>query len=353
MIVLNPYKNGLNDRLDELGIENYSVGYRLNICKKNGSGLKYYLKFFIKYVLYILSQGFAKINIKRKIDFSEIDIIHTNNSVMDIGAHFAKKYQKKHIWHLREFGKEDFNFVYFKKNYGKYISNNASKVIAITNIVKDSWVSKGVDVEKVRVITHGVSNQKFINLTRNQSDDKIKFIFLGNIVPEKGQFGFIKALSKLSDQEKSKLELHLYGSITSGYQEELSHFIQKNNLEDVVFFKGYIKNVEKVLPNYDIGIVNSKCEAMGRVTIEYMMAGLCVFASNRGANTELLRHGQMGVLYEYGNEDEIRSLLQNVVENIDLYRAMGEKSKSYAFEQFSIENNVNKFIELYRECLVD
>ena len=146
-------------------------------------------------------------------------------------------------------------------------------------------------------------------------------------------------------------ELDLFGTVEESYKAKLEEYILKNNLSNIVFFKGYTNNLKEILPTYDIGVVNSRCEAMGRVTIEYMMSGLCVLASNRGANPELLAGGRYGHLYEYGNIKSIEEVLKYIAVNREECKNIGLKAQKYAFNQLAIEKNVLKYIELYRRCI--
>ena len=98
--------------------------------------------------------------------------------------------------------------------------------------------------------------------------------------------------------------------------------------------------------DYDIGVVNSRCEAMGRVTIEYMMAGLCVLASNTGANTEMLSGG-CGILYEYNNLPSMMSMLLYLLDNIEKMKVYGERARKKALDKYSIVKNIDLFVELY------
>lgn len=351
IVVINPFRNNLNNKLNELRIENYSAGYHLNICKQDNSGLKYILKFIAKYIRYRFYQLRGIYNVDRNVDFSDVDIIHSNNSVEDIGVYFAKKYQKPHIWHLREFGKEDFNFVYFHKNIGKYISDNCTTAIAISNAVRESWINKGINTNKIVTICHGVESKGFSIEPIKKDNKKIKIVFVGAIISTKGQFEFIKALAYMDKEYRDMFELDLFGTVEESYKLELQEYIVKNDLSDIVFFKGYANNLKEILPTYDIGVVNSRCEAMGRVTIEYMMSGLCVLASNRGANSELLANGVYGYLYEYGNFKSIEQILKYIAKNREECRNIGVKAQKYAFNQLAIEKNVLKYIELYRRCI--
>lgn len=349
VIVVNPFHNRLNIALNEMGIENYSVGYHLNICRKNCNGIIYIFKYWIKFTRYKLFQVRGIINLKRVIDFNEVDIIHQNNSVEDIGVYFSKKYGIPLIWHLREFGDLDFNFRYFHKNIASYISDNSQAVITISSAVRNAWVEKGLSDEKTVTIIHGVNPEGI--KTREEHDGSIKMIFAGNITPQKGQFGFIKAIAQLDEYYKSKIYLDLYGTCEKSYKEEIEEYIVANNLSMRVHLKGYTDNLKALLNKYDVGVVNSRCEAMGRVTIEYMMAGLCVLASDRGSNIELTQNGKYGVLYRYGDISSIVEKIKYLVDNLSNINFIGNAARERALQEYSIVNNIDKITNLYNNVM--
>lgn len=348
IIVINPYKNNLNKKLDEMKIENYSGNYHLNICKMGNNNFLNAFKFLIKFIRYKVLQQYAKIKIDKLVDFRNVDIIHTNNSVEDISIYFVKKYNIPHVWHLREFGDLDFNFKYFHKDIGKYITDNSDKAIAISNAVKEAWISKGADPKKIVVICHGVNSNIIVPGNREENRSKIKIVFAGTIIESKGQFDFIKIINSLSNNIKNRIKLDLYGTCEESYKQEIVSYIKNNNLQNIITLKGYSSSLSKELKNYDIGIVNSRCEAMGRVTIEYMLAGLCVFASNRGANVELLDNGNTGMIFDYHNQEDIRNKLSYLISNPKLIDKFGLSARNSALKNYDINRNIQKFIKLYR-----
>lgn len=349
IVVVNPRANKLNQILTCQGIENYPVGYQLNICRKDCNGFKYCLKYLIKYLRYKICQRIGIINLKRRVNFNDIDIIHINNSVEDIGVYFSKKYSIPIVWHLREFGDLDFDFKYFHKNIGKYISDNSCKVVAISNAIKEAWIGKGIDSNKVVTITHGINPDRVIS--KSSRSDSVKIVFAGKIASPKGQFDFIKVIASLPENYKRQLSLDLYGDCSADYRKEIDKFLKDNDLTSIVSFKGFSDNLKELLCNYDVGVVNSRCEAMGRVTIEYMMAGLCVLASNRGANNELTENGRYGIIYEYGDTKSIRDKLIYIIDNRNKLYDIGQVARQRALEKYSIVNNVTKFMELYNLIL--
>ncbi len=53
-------------------------------------------------------------SIIKKIDGLKPDMIYTNSSIVGIGAWLADALNLPHIWHVREFGKLDYNMIFWR-----------------------------------------------------------------------------------------------------------------------------------------------------------------------------------------------------------------------------------------------
>ena len=154
-IVITSIKNNINKICEENGIENYVTYHQKHLYVKTGNLLNDIIKFVPRYIRYIVGNHKAKIEIQKKINMQEIDIIHTNTSSLDIGAILAQKYHKKHIVHLREFGDKDFNMKSYRKKYIDFFNKNTTCFFAISNAIKKGWEEKGIDKEKIVRVYNG------------------------------------------------------------------------------------------------------------------------------------------------------------------------------------------------------
>lgn len=351
VIVINPYYNKLNEQCNEYGIENYSLGFQEMICKKNSGNLRFMLKFVAKYSRYIICNLMA-MRAANKIDFSGVDIVHSNTTAVDFGVKLAKKLDKPHVWHIREFGKDDFNFFYFHVNIPKFINENSDRIIAISDVILNSWKSRGINSKKINRIYDGVLGNNFIATRQEPKDSmQIRIAFCGGITPEKGQHQLIEALSELSANEKSQLLVDFFGSGKEEYIKELKSLVKEKGLDNLITFKGYTTNIHAELANYDVGVVCSKSEGFGRVTVEYMLSGMCVIASDSGANPELLKNSEYGLLYKSGDIKSLADNLRTIISDRNLITEFGIKSKQYAFDNYRLENNVYRIAEVYVNIL--
>ena len=164
-VVLTPLKNKINDECDKLNIENYHILYGTSMYRKGDKLLN-----VLRYLLYKYGNIVSLRLIKNKINFDEIDFIHSNNSVIDFGYRLSKKYNKKHFWHLREFSDLDFNYYPFEKKY--YSKMNDSINIGISQTIIDAWKKKGL--RNINLVYDGLdfssikTKKKYININNRK-----------------------------------------------------------------------------------------------------------------------------------------------------------------------------------------
>ena len=309
-------------------------------------------KLLIKKVLYGIKYRYSRFSavreLKKQINIEQIDLIHSNGTREDFGALISEKFHVPLIWHIREFGDRDYKCFSLRNDYISLMNKTAEVFIAVSDAVMEHWISKGIDKEKIVRIHNGVKTQKApkVQNVLLKNKNEIKLVMTGSIQPTKGQIQAIELMASLKESNK-KYSLDLIGDGDKQYINKLKVLIKRLGLEKFVRFLGYRNDVYELLPHYDIGLICSKSEGFGRVTAEYMMAGLPVLASNTGANGELIREGIDGCLYSYGNVQDMKNKLSLIIEE----SLGGEKTFRYALNNFSATVNAENIYNLYKKVL--
>ena len=303
----------LNDILNGMKIENYAIGHMSAMNTKSPYKWKRPIKYPYECLKYYLSIPKAIKNIKKNIDIKSIDIIHTNSARNDIGCILNRMYNVPHIMHIREFGYEDFDCCTYRYKYNKYISKYTNRFLAISKAVAKSWISRGV-------------------------------------CEAKGQYYAIEALSYLPEQIKKNVYLDIAGWDDPKYLKKLEKLIKECELESQVKFLGARNDLYEIYKEYDVGLTCSRAEGFGRVTAEYMYAGLCVIGSNTGATPELIEDNKDGLIYDYQNIHELARCIERIYNDRELLRCLSENGKKSAIK-FSSTRNAKEIYEVYLEIL--
>ena len=348
-VVLTKRHNPLNEMCDDMGIENYSYWYR-DIMAGSAYSRKILnlMKHIVKYVLFLFG-GVTQHGINRcGLPMDEIDIIHTNLNRLDIGIYLAKKYHKKHVCHLRELNVGHSRIVMYKRNCYQYLNEGVDKFIAISEITRKSWVECGLNASKVVTIYNGVENSLFQDKTYDMTMP-LRIVMVGRIEENKGQMQLVQALTQLEPGIRQAFTVDFIGEGYEEYKNRIISAIHEYDLNEQVVFKGYMDDIPTQLSKYDIGIVASKGEAFGRVTAEYMQAGLLTIASDTGANSELVDENINGMLYRYADSSDLACKLKEVYENSELLAIYGRAAREKAQQQFSITRCAREIYELYQK----
>lgn len=349
-IVITGKNNLLNQMLSDIGIENYSAPFKnfMSSSKKP----KWIFRGLLR-IRYLVGQQIAKRKIERNVDFSTIDIIHTNLNRIDIGAIFAKKYNIPHVWHIREHADgRDFELTSIKKNPIEYMNSFESKYVYISQSVKKIWDKKGLNNHEGYVIYDGIRTELYEPIY-NKKSEKLRMIFLGGYTKSKGQENLIDALKDLSQENKDKVVIDFFGNGTEEYVRKLESKIEENDLSKVMTLHPYQQDIWKSVSKYDVGLTCSYIEGFGRVTVEYMMAGLCPIASDGGATPEIVQNGETGILYESLNNESLRDAIVWAIENQEIIHSIGENAAKSARQNFSMEKHTKEIKKIYYEVLED
>ncbi len=280
----------------------------------------------------------------------KIEIVHTNNLCSIDGAvasHFANV---RHIWHIREFLEEDYGITFILNRWlmGKLFSWT-DKFIFISESVSNKYTYlKKMPYE---IIHDGVKFDPDFNLIKQK---KFVYFFSGLLQENKGIRDAILAFSK-AKTTLDNIELWIAGDTSKNtiFKEDLDKFIYNLNLHNCIKFLGYRRDLEKILPTVHCGLVCSKLEGLGRVTVEYMRSRVVVIGANTGGTKEIISHGNTGYLYEYGNTFDLAQKMIYIYKNYatDEIIKVRENAYNYSNSEFSTKNYQIKILKVYSEIL--
>ena len=94
-------------------------------------------------------------------------------------------------------------------------------------------------------------------------------------------------------------------------------------------------------------------EAFGRVTVEAMLSGNPVLATDTGANPELIKEGETGWLFREGDPENLARKIEDILKHKSCIRMLGDKAYQEAKTRYLSCQNTDKIENLYRLILKD
>lgn len=284
----------------------------------------------------------------------DIDLVYSNTGVILAGAWISQMLKKPHIWHIREFMEEDHGIttLFHKRSYYRFVNKNASKVVLISEALKKKYEA-GIDNQKIRVIHDDLSANYLMDTVLPWEQRRKNILFAGTICEGKGQLVAIQALGILK-RKGIEYNLNIAGTVKDRdkyYYDILCKEVEHNGLEKQVKFLGQVANLSEVRQSMGIGVVASRSEAFGRVTIEGMLAHMIMVGADAGGTTELITDSVNGFLYPLNDAEKLAAVLEHLwkasQQELDTIQ---ETALAYG-KRYIVGNCADKLTELMYACL--
>ena len=148
-----------------------------------------------------------------------------------------------------------------------------------------------------------------------QATNKFKLISVGRLSEEKGYDRLLKVFKQLDD-EGFDLGLTIVGS--GEKYNELTNYIEQNNLKDKVFLLGYRDNPYKYVKNSDLFVCSSISEGFSLVIGEAMAVGIPVISVECPGPNEVIGFGEYGMLVN-NDESSLCNGIKMLIDDKKLY----------------------------------
>lgn len=246
---------------------------------------------------------------------------------------------------------------------GMWVSNvtfrNSDKIIAISNDIKRSMVTRGVPAEKIEVVYNWVDEKAVQPVAKvdnplfeefGLSRDKFTIVYAGNL-------GNAQNIGIVLDgaKELPEVQFAVFGS--GGLEKEIRKRIEDENLTNVHL--NPLQPVERVSYVYSLGdacIVSCKeglgGSAMPSKSWSIMSCGRPVVASfDEGELKDILEKNDCGVFSHAGNVEELVAAIKKLSANKDKCEEMGKNAREFILNNLTKEVGAKKYVEIIKSVV--
>ncbi len=232
------------------------------------------------------------------------------------------------------------------------------KITALTDRERDEHLEQGIaSIEKYVIIHSGVILQQIMNKDIDVETGKKKLGIpqnsnvigaVGRLVPVKGHKYLISAAKRIIKE----FDNTVFVFVGDGYLESiLERQAESLEIRKNIIFAGWRDDVIDVLGLFDILVLPSLNEGMGKVLIEGMALGKPIVASSVGGIIDLVKDGDNGILVPVRDSDKLADAILKLIRNKDLARELGKNGKAKVFPEYDIFVMIRQIEELYEEML--
>ncbi len=218
--------------------------------------------------------------LRRYIKNNRIDIIHAHGtSYFLAGLLKFTGTRIKIVWHDHYGGRS------LKKAYNfpvLYVCSYLFDGIITANTDLLRWVEKNLKGKNKIYIPNFVPAQQPC-IFKEGIDTKNRYIVcLANIKSPKNHLNLLKSFLRILP-EYPAIKLYLIGKyFNDSYKQQLEEYINANNINSSVIFKGEIISNFHLLQNAEIGVLSSDSEGLPMALLEYGIAGIPVVCTDVG-----------------------------------------------------------------------
>ncbi len=175
------------------------------------------------------------------------------------------------------------------------------------------------------------------------------FSYFGRLKKYKSVDHLFKAFA-IAKNEIGDMRLDILGK--GDFREYLENLSKRLGIDDVTTFYGFVSEEDKVkLLSESWAMVNTSMkEGWGITNIEANASGTPVLSANVPGLRDSVKNGQSGLLYEYGNIQELADMIIKVANDNNLRQQLSSGAVKWA-EEFSWDSSADMMIEKCEEVI--
>lgn len=280
----------------------------------------------------------------------EFDVIHAHDyHTFPAAVKIAKAFSKPLILHIHNTVYDRYlSEVPYEKEIELYGFNHATKIIAISNYIREKVVNNyGIDSNKIVVIHNGgISDLEASKVSKYKSNDKV-VLFAGRITAQKGPEYFIRAAQKVLKKDPS-VKFIVAGDGDMLYK--IKDLAKELDIFDKIYFHGRYsrEDADKFFSIADVFVMPSVSEPFGLVPLEAIAkGGTPTIISKQSGISEVLENT---FKIDFWDIDEMANKILGVLKYEVLNKTLKEKSFD-EFKKFGWDRPAKKVYDLYKEVI--
>lgn len=329
-------------------------GHHVSGKEFDGKNLKKYKGIQLKTVFTINRKGLAamtsSIFAALRAAFGKYDVVHFHAEGPCVMLWLPKLFGKRCVatihgldWQRAKWGGFAIKYIKFGE---KIAAKYADEIIVLSKNVQDYFVKEYG--RKTEFIPNGITRPECLcpDLIKMKFglDKDSYLLYLGRIVPEKGEHYLVEAFRKVITNKR--LVIAGGASDTDEYMQKLKNLAAEDNR---IIFTGFIqgKLLEELYSNAYLYTLPSDLEGMPLSLLEAMSYGNCCLVSDIPECADVV--GDYGVTFRKGDKDDLRKKIQELCDDEEKVEAYKNQAADYICRKYSWDDVVKRTLELYRK----
>jgi glycosyltransferase involved in cell wall biosynthesis len=235
-----------------------------------------------------------------------------------------------------------------------------ARVIAVSQAVAAALRRQDIfDPKRIVLIHNGIDVDRFAQgrehaATDEQSSKRLCVGMVGHLAPIKGQEDFIRAAAIVCGL-RNDVDFVIAGEDKSRGGENrrnIEGLIKELGLAQRIHLIGWVDEVAKLLPTFDLFVSPSRSEPFGLSIVEAMAAGTPVIATMSEGAREIIDDNITGRLAPIGDREALAKAIGELLSDPAQRRSLSANALRVVRARFSLERMVVETEKVYEQVLV-
>lgn len=132
---------------------------------------------------------------------------------------------------------------------------------------------------------------------------------------------------------------------------DLVRHAQRLGLGDACLFREATPNPADWMRAIDVFVLCSRSESFPNALLEAMACGCCPVASRVGGTSELVRHGETGLLFDSGKTGQLTESLSRLTIDADFRSRLAKAAARFVHDHLTMNIAAERLSDIYRQLL--
>ncbi|WP_339610786.1 glycosyltransferase [uncultured Planktosalinus sp.] len=242
------------------------------------------------------------------------------------------------------------------KNHNKYkeVFENASKIIAVSNVMVDRLKALGCPESKIIYNVYGPRPEFHLV---EPTFSKKQFIAIGRFTDKKAPYYTILAFAEAVKQHPdARLVMAGDGALLNMCKNLARHLNIEKNLDfpGVVTAEEFreILKVSRAFVQHSITAANGDMEGTPLAVLEASAAGLPVISTKHAGIPDVIVDGKTGLLCDEHDVATMANHMDMLLSDVEKAKAMGAAGKVHIEKYFTLERHINELQKVLGDSLI-
>jgi len=244
-----------------------------------------------------------------------------------------------------------------KLRLNRFLMNRMDVILAVAQGQRDQLVTRQyIREDIVRVVYNGIDLDHF--KPRVEREEQCRLLGLNSKAPIVGTVARLVHLKgvdvflKAAEAVLKKFPSTQFVVVGDGPEaHELKRMSQALGIAPSVRFLGSRGDVADTARVFNVGVLSSRTEALPMAILEYMSLAVPVVATNVGGVSEMVGHGETGLLISEDDPFALAGALEVLLSDRHKARKMGLRGRAKVESCFQISNTVSRTEQLFEKLL--